>query len=225
VGSLASVCILRGVFEYLVNSRAVTIPRRNRRRHCSSTIACCRPVLMSEFTLCYPHGLLFLCPSCTWILFSQATSANRISGSGQPRAASRPRCGHPCYKNTNTRCTKKYCLEVRGCTLAEDVKYCSILLTFVFLCIVKCILQLITNRVQLLWFIYFYSALHVSGDVSAHHQEHITVTTASGIGHRCCCWLGLRIGWKMTFTSVPQWYAPYDGRKHRPKHVELIRNK
>ena len=36
------------------------------------------------------------------------------------------------------------------------------------------------------------SALHVSGDVFAHHQEHITVTTASGNVHRWCCWLVLR---------------------------------
>jgi len=31
-------------------------------------------------------------------------------------------------------------------------------------------------------------------DVFAHHQEHITVTAASGNVHRCCCWLVLRIG-------------------------------
>ena len=30
-------------------------------------------------------------------------------------------------------------------------------------------------------------ALHVSGGSSAHHQEHITVHTASGIAHRYCC--------------------------------------
>jgi len=38
---------------------------------------------------------------------------------------------------------------------------------------------------QLFWFIYFSSALHVSGDVLAHHQEHITVTdvaASSNIG-------------------------------------------
>jgi len=32
----------------------------------------------------------------------------------------------------------------------------------------------------------------VSGDVFAHNQEHITVTTASGNVHRCCRWLVLQ---------------------------------
>ena len=30
-------------------------------------------------------------------------------------------------------------------------------------------------------------ALHVSGGSSAHHQEHITVPTASGIVNQYCC--------------------------------------
>jgi hypothetical protein len=30
-------------------------------------------------------------------------------------------------------------------------------------------------------------ALHVSGDFSVHHQEHITVHTASGILNQYCC--------------------------------------
>jgi len=38
--------------------------------------------------------------------------------------------------------------------------------------------------------IYYYkSALHVSGDVFAHHQVHLTVFTVSGIVHLICCWL------------------------------------
>ena len=36
-------------------------------------------------------------------------------------------------------------------------------------------------------FIYSQSALRVSGDVFAHHHEHLSVFTASGIVHRCCC--------------------------------------
>ena len=32
------------------------------------------------------------------------------------------------------------------------------------------------------------SAVHVSGNVFAHHQEHLTVFTASDIVHLCCCW-------------------------------------
>jgi len=31
------------------------------------------------------------------------------------------------------------------------------------------------------------SALHVLGDVFAHHQEHLTVFTVSGIVHPSCC--------------------------------------
>jgi hypothetical protein len=34
---------------------------------------------------------------------------------------------------------------------------------------------------------YSKSALHVSGDVFAHHQEHLTVFTVSGIVHPSCC--------------------------------------
>ena len=44
------------------------------------------------------------------------------------------------------------------------------------------------------------SALHVSGDVFAHHQEHLTVFTASDIVHRYCCRL---VSW-MRWNSVPQ---------------------
>jgi len=33
----------------------------------------------------------------------------------------------------------------------------------------------------------FTDALHVSGASSAHHQEHITVHTASGIVNQYCC--------------------------------------
>ena len=36
-------------------------------------------------------------------------------------------------------------------------------------------------------FICTQSALHVSGDVFAHRQEHLTVFTASDIVHLCCC--------------------------------------
>jgi hypothetical protein len=30
-------------------------------------------------------------------------------------------------------------------------------------------------------------AMHVSGGFSAHHQEHITIHTASGIANQYCC--------------------------------------
>jgi len=48
----------------------------------------------------------------------------------------------------------------------------------------------VTNKMQLYRLIYYsYSALHVSGDVFAHHQEHLTVFTASGCIHQSCYWL------------------------------------
>jgi hypothetical protein len=46
----------------------------------------------------------------------------------------------------------------------------------------------ITNKMQLYRLIYYsYSALHVSGDVFAHHQEHLTVVTVSGSVQPSCC--------------------------------------
>jgi hypothetical protein len=46
----------------------------------------------------------------------------------------------------------------------------------------------VTNKMQLQMLIYFsLSALHVSGDVFTHHQEHLTVFTVSGSIHPSCC--------------------------------------
>jgi len=36
-------------------------------------------------------------------------------------------------------------------------------------------------------FLFFTNALHVSGGSSAHHQEHTTVHTVSGIVNQYCC--------------------------------------
>jgi hypothetical protein len=45
-----------------------------------------------------------------------------------------------------------------------------------------------TNKMQLYRLIYFsLSALHISGDVFAHHQEHLTVCTLSGSIQPGCC--------------------------------------
>jgi len=49
---------------------------------------------------------------------------------------------------------------------------------------------------------YSKSALHVSGDVFAHHQEHLTVFTASGSVHPSCCQLVSRISWNWTMWIV-----------------------
>jgi hypothetical protein len=46
----------------------------------------------------------------------------------------------------------------------------------------------ITNKMQLYRLIYYSkSAVHVSGDVLAHHQEHLTAFTVSGSVHPSCC--------------------------------------
>jgi hypothetical protein len=50
------------------------------------------------------------------------------------------------------------------------------------------IIMKITDNMQLCRLIsYSLSALHVSGDVFAYHQEHLTVLTASGNIHQCRC--------------------------------------
>jgi hypothetical protein len=49
---------------------------------------------------------------------------------------------------------------------------------------------------------YSTSALHVSGNVFAHHQEHLTVFTVSGIVHPSCCQLVSRMSWNWTILTV-----------------------
>ena len=43
------------------------------------------------------------------------------------------------------------------------------------------------TRCKFFYLFIFTNALHVSGGSSAHHQEHITVHTASGIVNQYCC--------------------------------------
>jgi len=53
-----------------------------------------------------------------------------------------------------------------------------------------------TNKMQHFGlFICTQSALHVAGDVFAHHQEHLTVFTASDIAHLRYCWPVSRMRW------------------------------
>ena len=55
------------------------------------------------------------------------------------------------------------------------------------------IIMKITSKMQLCRLIYYsLSAVHVSGDVFAHHQEHLSVFTASGNIHQRCCRLTSR---------------------------------
>jgi hypothetical protein len=52
------------------------------------------------------------------------------------------------------------------------------------------VIMRVTSKMQLYGLIYYsYLALHVSGDIFAHHQEHLTVFTVSGSVHPGCCWL------------------------------------
>ena len=52
----------------------------------------------------------------------------------------------------------------------------------------------VTNKMQLYRLIYYSkSALHVSVDVFAHHQEHLTVFAVSGSVHPSCCRLVSRM--------------------------------
>jgi hypothetical protein len=61
--------------------------------------------------------------------------------------------------------------------------YCSEVFFWYDLTIVK-----VTNKMKLCSLIYYsYSALHVSGNVFAHHQEHLTVFTVPGSIHPSCC--------------------------------------
>jgi hypothetical protein len=49
----------------------------------------------------------------------------------------------------------------------------------------------VNNHQDALYRLIYYSnsALHVSGDVFAHHREHLTVFTVSGSVHPSCCWV------------------------------------
>jgi len=54
----------------------------------------------------------------------------------------------------------------------------------------------VTNKMQLCRLIYYsLSALHVSGDVFVHHQEHLAVFTVSASVHRSSCRL---VSWMNT---------------------------
>jgi len=98
------------------------------------------------------------------------------------------------------------------------------------------VIMKVTNKMQLYRLIYYFkSALHVSGDVFIHHQEHLTVFTVSGSIHPSCCRLVSWMSWNFNSSKTPacsklgEYYqilykqssVPDDGRKHRPKHVQL----
>ena len=58
------------------------------------------------------------------------------------------------------------------------------------------VIMKVNNKLQLYRLIYFsLSALHVSGDVFAHHQENLTIFTLSGSIHPGCCRLVSWMSW------------------------------
>jgi len=69
------------------------------------------------------------------------------------------------------------------------------------------------------------AALHVSSDIFAHNQEHTNCITSSGITVPTHPWHHSAA----TLVNITRYCkiqssAPDDGRKHRPKHVELTWN-
>jgi len=61
----------------------------------------------------------------------------------------------------------------------------------------------VINKIQPYMLIYYTkSALHVSGDVFAHHQEHLTVFTVSGSIRPSCCQLVSWMSWNWTMWFV-----------------------
>jgi hypothetical protein len=76
-------------------------------------------------------------------------------------------------------------------------------------------------------------ALHVSGEVFAHNQKHLTIFTVSGSVHQICWRLVSRMSWKLIWDTSRQqrgWTLPdtvntvkctwWWAKKIRPKHVE-----
>jgi hypothetical protein len=68
---------------------------------------------------------------------------------------------------------------------------------------------------------YSTSAVHVSGNIFTHHQEHLSVFTVSGSVHPSCCRLpaGNSLGEHYQILQI-QSSALDDGRKYHPKHVQ-----
>jgi len=48
---------------------------------------------------------------------------------------------------------------------------------------------------------YSKSALHISGDIFAHHQEKLTLFTVSGSVHPSCCRLVFWMSWELNYVG------------------------
>jgi hypothetical protein len=61
---------------------------------------------------------------------------------------------------------------------------------------------------------YSTSALHVSSNVFAHHQEHLNVFTVSGSVHPSCCLMMSRMSWNWILQIVRRVYTHW---RHQPE--------
>jgi len=104
------------------------------------------------------------------------------------------------YKRRRANCSDVWTAASGHCILCLTSRNAQIL------CVqIKCVhysikiilfyLLITTNKLQLFLIIYFWKALHISGGSSAHHQEHITVHSASGIVSHYCCRLVSWVRW------------------------------
>jgi len=79
-------------------------------------------------------------------------------------------------------------LKIQYVEMLVTCYFKKIILIFIYPCIV---IYVVPNYSQqdatFLNLFIFTDALHVSGGFSAHHQEHITVHTTSGIVNQHCC--------------------------------------
>ena len=101
-------------------------------------------------------------------------------------------CSSPHFSNTTLQNLQSISVllseasKFQSCTKRRSK--CSILnLTFICPCIGNIILNYNQQDATFLDLFISTDALHVSGGFSAHHQEHITVHTASGTVNQYCC--------------------------------------
>ena len=93
-----------------------------------------------------------------------------------------------CPKNLNTSQTQTYAFNS---LLWNQILQITEITHLIFICPFIIIqLQITANKIQFFLNLFIFTdALHVSGGSSAHHEEHITVHTASGIVNQYCCQL------------------------------------
>ena len=79
------------------------------------------------------------------------------------------------------------------------------------------------KKMQIYKLIYYSkSALHVSGGVFAHHQEHLTVLTVSGSDHPSCCWLVSWMSWNCVSNESFKLYLWSLNPMHLSATLEVI---